>query len=133
MSKTAYNTTLNTMNVTAGGGSGSSGVYLTTNGTSGSAWSTPVYTTSTAIMGAGSLQNSLQVQGDAHFSGDVTVKGKNLVELLETIESRLAMLAPNPKLEAEFDELRSLGDAYRAAEKKLLEQKRVWEILKKED
>lgn len=120
---------MNTMNITAAGGGngGSSGVYLTTNGTSGATWSSPMYTTSTVS------PNSLQVQGDAHFSGDITVKGKNLINLLETIESRLAMLEPNPKLEAEFDELRSLGDAYRAAEKKLLEQKRVWEILKKED
>ena len=35
--------------------------------------------------------------------------------------------------EKEFDELKRLGDQYREAEKKFTEQKRIFDILKKQD
>jgi hypothetical protein len=77
--------------------------------------------------------HTLKVSGDTEIDGNLTVKGRDLMDMLETIESRLAILHPNAQLESEFDELKALGDAYRAAEKKLLEQKRVFEILKQQD
>ena len=81
----------------------------------------------------GSNNASLQVNGDANFKGNLRVKDRELTDWLETVESRLGMLQVNPKLESEFDELKALGDAYRAAEKRFLEQKRLIEILKKTD
>ena len=42
-------------------------------------------------------------------------------------------MVPNPALEKEFVELRECADHYRDLEKKFLEQKRVFEILKKQD
>ena len=93
----------------------------------GPIWTTTPDTSSTVS------HRSIQIKGDAEIDGNLVVKGRDLTEMLETIESRLAILQPNPKLESEFDELKALGDAYRAAEKKFLDQKRVFEILKTQD
>lgn len=102
-----------------GAGTAATGIYA---GTGGS-WST------TATMSP----PTLEVSGDANFKGNINIKGRNLTEWLETIDSRLGILQDNPALEKEFDELRALGDAYREAERRFLEQKRVYEILKNTD
>ena len=75
--------------------------------------------------------NSLSVKGNADFEGEVTIKGKNLSEMLEKIDERLAILHPNPKLEDKWDELKELGKRYRELEQELLEKEKVWAILKK--
>ena len=92
------------------------------NGTSG-AW----VTASTDIKGA-----SLNVKGDADFEGDVTIKGRSIVDMLTKIEQRLALLTPDTRLESEWEELKALGDQYRALEKHILEKSKTWDILKKE-
>jgi hypothetical protein len=51
--------------------------------------------------------------------------------MLHRIEERLNILTPNKKLEAEWDQLRELGEQYRELEKKLNEQSKMWETLKK--
>jgi hypothetical protein len=81
---------------------------------------------------------SLQVKGDSEFLGNVTVKGirvkgRDLTDWIETVDSRLGLLHIDAALETEFDELRALGDAYREAERRFTEQKRVYEILKNTD
>jgi hypothetical protein len=73
----------------------------------------------------------LKVQGDAEFEGDVKIKGKSISETLDKIEQRLAILHPNEKLEAKWEELKKLGDAYRALEKDILEKEQIGETLKK--
>jgi hypothetical protein len=73
----------------------------------------------------------LKVQGDAEFEGDVKIKGKSIAETLDKIEARLAILHPNEKLEAKWEELKALGDAYRTLEKDILEKEKIWETLKK--
>ena len=60
------------------------------------------------------------------------VQGTNITEILQNIQSQLGLLTPNPAIEEEFDQLRELGDQYRALEALIKEQKRVWDILKKE-
>jgi hypothetical protein len=62
---------------------------------------------------------------------DIELDGWSLRETLRTITERLAVLEPNPALEREFEELRACADRYRELEKKFLEQKRIWETLKK--
>lgn len=74
---------------------------------------------------------SLQVHGDADFKGDVTIKGKNLSELIDNIEQRLAILHPNEQLEEKWEKLKKLGDEYRAMEKEILHAEEMWKILKK--
>ena len=97
-----------------------SGLYWGLNGTSGISLSEP------SLSGA-----SLQVKGDADFEGEVTIKGKNLSEMLEKIEERLAILHPNPELEDKWDELKELGKRYKELEQEIIEKEKVWSILKK--
>jgi hypothetical protein len=104
------------------GASGSNGYTYTTTGTgAGNPW----ITTDTLN------HNSLSVHGDAEFDGEVTVKGRSLSEFLESVEQRLNILRPNPDLEAEWDQLRALGEQYRELEQQLTEKSRMWDTLKK--
>ena len=98
----------------------SNGIYWGLNGTSN------VISTDPSLKG-----NSLSVKGNADFEGEVTIKGKNLSEMLEKIDERLAILHPNPKLEDKWDELKELGKRYKELEQELLEKEKVWAILKK--
>ena len=99
-----------------------------TAGTSGSInWSNlSSITASTNLSG-----QSLEVKGDANFTGEVTIKGKKLSEVLENIESRLAILHPNEKLEEKWENLRGLREAYVALEKEILEKEAMWAILQR--
>jgi hypothetical protein len=74
---------------------------------------------------------SLKVHGDADFDGNVTIKGKSIVELIENIEKRLAILHPNEKLEEKWEKLKKLGDEYREMEKEILHAEEMWSILNK--
>jgi hypothetical protein len=78
-----------------------------------------------------SIENTLQVKGDSEFDGDITVKGRSLTEFMDSVEQRLNILRPNTKLEAEWDQLRELGEQYRELEQQLLEKERMWQTLKK--
>ena len=98
----------------------SNGIYWGLNGTSN------VISTDPSLKG-----NSLSVKGNADFEGEVTIKGKNLSDMLEKIDERLAILHPNPKLEDKWDELKELGKRYKELEQELLEKEKVWAILKK--
>lgn len=74
----------------------------------------------------------IHVQGDAVFDGNIKWQGRDMREWFETVEARLAMLKPNPKLEQGWEELANLRQQYVELERKLLEQQRVFDILKKE-
>jgi hypothetical protein len=104
------------------GASGSNGYTYTTTGTNAS---NPWITTDTLS------QNLLSVHGDAEFDGEVTVKGRSLSEFMESVEQRLNILRPNPDLEAEWDQLRELGEQYRELERQLTEKSQMWATLKK--
>lgn len=73
----------------------------------------------------------IHVQGDAVFDGNITWQGRDMREWFASVESRLAMLKPNPELEQGWDELAELRQQYVELEKKLLEQQKVFDILKK--
>lgn len=118
-------------NITLTGGTQTTFTLTGTSGTS--ATTSPYIWAGTTGWDTNSTSGTLQVKGNAVFDGNVTVKGRDLTKMLEAIESRLGILTPNLELESEFDELKALGDAYREAEKKFKEQKRVFEILKNQD
>jgi hypothetical protein len=61
---------------------------------------------------------------------DIEINGWSLVDTIKKIEERLNILTPNSKMEKEWDQLRELGEQYRALEKKLLEQSEMWAKLK---
>jgi hypothetical protein len=89
-------------NITIGTGSGSNG-----------SWGNSYYTNSTSGSGSG-----LRVNSDAEFNGDVKIKGRNIVKLLEKIEDRLAILAePDPKKLEKFAALKKAYDHYKLMEK----------------
>lgn len=100
--------------------------YLTKN-TSGSL-STSIGTTYTF---APASFNVLKVNGDAEFEGDITIKGKNLIEHLEKIDERLCILHPNIELEEKYIELKKLRKQYMDLEKEILEKEQIWATLKK--
>lgn len=62
---------------------------------------------------------------------DIRVNGESLMETLRGIQDRLNILRPNTELEAEWDELRELGERYRAMEAQFAEKSKVWATLKK--
>jgi hypothetical protein len=106
-----------------GGGSGGSGIPIT--GISTSTWG----------MNSGHSDikpRRIEVHGDAIFEGNITWKGRDMQEWFATVESRLGMLQPNPELEEGWEELANLRQQYIELEKKLLEQQRVFDILKQE-
>jgi hypothetical protein len=116
------------------GTNGTSGQVYTTNGTSSLNWSNLNGTTTTwgTIETDSNLQGStLHVKGNANFEGNIKIKGKNLSDMFEKIEERLAILHPNPELEDKWDELKELGKRYKELEQEIIEKEKVWSILKK--
>lgn len=75
--------------------------------------------------------DTLQVKGDASFEGDLKVQGKSIVDSLDRIEDRLAILRPNEELEEKWEQLRGLRKAYMELEQEIIEKEKVWAILKK--
>lgn len=59
---------------------------------------------------------SLDVSGDANFSGDIKWKGRSLGDMLETIESRLAILTPDPAKLEHFEALQKAYQHYKTLE-----------------
>ena len=63
---------------------------------------------------------------------DIVVAGKSLKKFMDSVEERLAILEPNEKLEAEWAELKELGEQYRSKEREIKEKMKTWNILKKD-
>ena len=96
-------------------------VWTTTGTSSGFQWPNSPATTNSA---------TLELNGD---NADIKVNGRSLMDAIDTLEQRLNILVPNPKLEAEWDELRELGDRYRELERKCQEKGNMWAKLKSLD
>lgn len=62
---------------------------------------------------------------------DIKIGDVSLMNTLNTINRRLAILQVNPELEAKWEELKELGERYRELEKEILDKEKVWNILKK--
>ena len=109
--------------------SGTSGQVLSTNGINytgsvSSVWSNnPTWSTPPAGSG------SLAVSGDAEIHGKLKVGGKDIGELIDKIEQRLAILHHTVELEDKWKDLKALGEQYRELEKYIIEKEKTWEIL----
>jgi hypothetical protein len=77
------------------------------------------------------VNGSADITGDANFQGDVKIKGKSIVDSLERIEERLAILRPNEELEEKWENLRGLRKAYMELEAEIKEKEQIWATLKK--
>lgn len=103
---------------------GAAGQVYTTNGTGATSWAT--------ITADPNLQGrTLQVNGDADITGELTIQGVKLSERLDKIDERLAILHPNSELEEKWDNLRALRNAYMELEAEIKEKESMWSILKK--
>jgi len=99
-------------------GAGSTGPYTINSGTgisNASPWATV------------NASTKIQLEGE---DADIEINGKSLAKAIQVLEERLNILVPNPKLEKEWEELKALGDQYRALEAKLKEQTEMWKKLK---
>ena len=84
------------------------------------------YTISSSLNGTG-----MYIQKNLEVAGDITIAGQSLSERLDRIEERLAILRPNPEMEKRWEQLRELGEQYRALEQELTEREWIFEQLKK--
>jgi hypothetical protein len=74
-----------------------------------------------------SASTKINLEGE---NADIVVNGHSLVDAINQIKDRLNCLQINPKLEAEWEELRSLGDQYRKLEQQILEKQATWDRLR---
>jgi hypothetical protein len=106
------------------GTTGTSGQVYTSIGAGSVAWNT--------ISADPNLQGrTLQVNGDADITGELTVQGIKLSDRLDKIDERLAILHPNEELEAKWENLRGLRKAYMELEAEIKEKEKMWAILNK--
>jgi hypothetical protein len=99
-------------------------IYTTNMGTG------PVWQDTISVSDIMTIQpnNTIQVNGEG---ADIVVNGESLMDTLRGIQDRLNILRPNTELEAEWDELRELGDQYRKLEAQFAEKTKMWSALKK--
>ena len=105
--------------------------------------SSPTYTINSTIAPGSVLTNSgwtptptltvsqsgtIQLEGE---NADIRVNGESMMQTLQNIQDRLNMLRPNPELEAEWDQLRAVGEQYRKLESEFKEKSKMWNTLKK--
>ena len=69
---------------------------------------------------------TLELQGEG---ADVRINGVSLTGVLKNIEERLNILRPDTELEAEWDQLKKLGEQYRALAAELKEKSLMWSKL----
>ena len=81
-------------------------------------------------MATNASTNSTKINLDG-ADADIVINGHSLTATLQALEERLNILVPNPKIEAEWAELKQLGDAYRKLEQDLIEKARIWQVLQK--
>lgn len=74
-----------------------------------------------------SLTPKIKLDGEG---ADIEVNGESLMGLMKEIRERLNLITINEKMEKEWDQLRELGNQYRALEAKLKEQGEMWAKLK---
>lgn len=116
----AYSSGTSTTYTLGSGLSPSANAIWTTSGT-GPSWN------HSAIGATINPSATISLRGE---NADIDINGKSMKSWMEQVEERLNMLTANPQLEAEWDELRELGDRYRELEKKCKEKAEVWKKLK---
>jgi hypothetical protein len=99
-------------------------------------WSSPYTIASTGsssnIWATTNMSSPLSVNGSIEVTGDdadISFNGVKLGDRLTAIEQQLNILRPNTEVEAEWDELRQLGERYRQLEQEIKEKMEVWRLL----
>jgi hypothetical protein len=118
-------------------------ITASSTGTYAPPYSNPyVYTTSgSTYTGASNFPVSIKASRlELSESADIMFGEVSLMETLRAINShlgainsQLGVLTPDPKLEAEFEELKACAQEYERLREKFLEQKKIWDTLKRQD
>ena len=93
-----------------------------------------VWTTDSTSYNWSAVGTTMKPSGKITLQGndaDIDINGKSMKAWMEQVEERLNILTPNTELEAEWDELRELGERYRELEKLCKEKSEAWNKLKK--
>lgn len=61
---------------------------------------------------------------------DIEINGRSLMQILDGLEQRLGLLKCREDLEADWSELKALGDRYRAMVEDIEQKTRMWNTLK---
>jgi hypothetical protein len=77
--------------------------------------------------GPATLSPKIKLDGEG---ADIEVNGWSLMDSIQKIEQRLNILHPDTKLEAEWEELRVLGEQYRKLEQHIKDKQATWDKLK---
>jgi hypothetical protein len=72
----------------------------------------------------------LSLQGT---NADIEINGQSLTQMLRRIEERINILTVNTELESDWDELRELGNQYRALEQRIKNKMETWNKLRASD
>jgi len=88
--------------------------------------------TATSAIDWNPVQPSTTIKLDGP-DADIKINGESLMATLRGIQDRLNILRPNQELEAEWDQLRVLGEQYRKLEQELEEKSQVWAALNRVD
>ncbi len=70
----------------------------------------------------------LKIEGE---DADIEINGRSLMGILDGIEQRLGLLKTHESMEAEWEELRAIGDQYRAKLAEIENKVRMWDTLKR--
>ena len=116
--------TTNYPNTVTNGGYTLNSPYYTTGTTAGINWGAGVNSITGNPWQTTTQAGRMELNGE---NADLVING---VSILELLKDRLNIMIPNPELEKEWDELKELGDQYRALEAKLKEQGEMWAKLK---
>jgi hypothetical protein len=87
-------------------------------------------TTSNIFSMSHDIDGKMRITGD---DADIEINGVSLKDTLHSLQERMAILEPNPALEAEFKELRDIRQKYIELERNLLEKKQMWDTLNRDD
>lgn len=107
-----------------------SGPYTINSGAVGTGYTWTTTGTNSIDWSIGTKVNqsgTIELQGQ---DADIVVNGRSLMDAIDALEQRLNIMVPNPELEKEWDELKELGDRYRALEKQCKEKGQMWTKLK---
>lgn len=70
----------------------------------------------------------LRLEGE---NADIEINGRSLSQVLDSIEQRLGLLKCREDLESEWEELKALGDQYRAKLAEIEDKQKMWNTLKR--
>ena len=93
-------------------------------------WTTTGTDTSITVNPNWQNGNSTKLRLDGP-GADIEINGESLVDMIKAIEKRLNVLKPNEKLESEWEELKTLGDAYRKLEAEIEAKMKTWNAIAK--